>query len=677
MLEQVSAPGGHRPFAAHVWLREALLPGETRTLFLFSLIVGIGSGTGAVIFRYLIKGFDHFFFDIVQPAVATLLGGGAIVVIPALGGAIFGPLIYFFAREAKGHGVPEVMLAVTQHGGKIRPIVALIKALASALCIGSGGSVGREGPIVQIGSALGSTVGQIANASESRTRTLVACGAAGGIAATFNAPIAGVFFALELILREFSPRSFGVVGVASITASIIGRAAFGNSPSFPVSNYELVSVAELPLYAVLAIVAALVGVVFTKALYWFEDRWDAIPIIEFIKPIPGGLILGAIALATPQILGTGYEFMEKALAGDYSLYLLAALVLLKIVAVSTTIGSGGSGGVFAPSLYIGAMLGTAFGVAADHIAPMTIAPAGAYGLVGMAAVFAGAAHAPITSVIILFELTGDYHIILPLMGAVAISTFVSESISRDSIYTLKLRRRGIDLSEGRDVDIMRMLTVAQAMTTEVPVADGEITVTGAAEILRKNHRQTLVVVDREEALIGIIKIRDIQDILLDNRPGATLAEVASRPVITALPQDSLSDAIRRMGQYDYGQLPVVDSLDHTKVIGMLRRSDIVHAYSATLMNRLDHQREHHHQLQDIRETRLVEFEIPAEHPMIGHQIRDLHLTPDAVIIAIDRNNTTIIPRGHTELRARDRLQILARESHIDALWEQLGTYPEV
>ncbi len=399
----------------NTWLQR-MTPSETHILIASGLLVGISAGFGAVVFRYLIQGFHWFFFDELQTLISRFLGSGAIIVIPALGGLIFGPLIYLFAREAKGHGVPEVMLAVAEEGGRIRPRVAVVKSLASALCIGSGGSVGREGPIVQIGSALGSALGQVTKASAERNRTLVACGAAGGIAATFNAPIAGVFFALEVILGEFSTRAFGTVVLASVAASVIGRTFFGDIPAFIVPEYRIVSPVELLLFALLAICAGIGGVFFTRTLYWFEDVFDRVPMREYLKPVPGGLMLGSLAFFMPEILGVGYGPIESALTGHYTLLFLIAVLLLKVVAVSLTIGSGGSGGVFAPSLFIGCMLGTAFGSGAQQLLPIEIGPAGAYGLVGMAALFAGAARAPITAVIILFELSGDYRIILAAHG---------------------------------------------------------------------------------------------------------------------------------------------------------------------------------------------------------------------------------------------------------------------
>ncbi len=291
---------------------------ETQVLLLSGLVVGVGAGLGAVAFRELISGFTFLFFNVLRPALSTLLGPFAIILIPAIGGLIFGPLIYFFAREAKGHGVPEVMLAVAQKGGRIRPIVAAVKSVASAVCIGSGGSVGREGPIVQIGSALGSTWGQLFRMSDARTRTLVACGAAGGIAATFNAPIAGVFFALEIILGEFSTRSFGIVVIASVTAAVIGRTAFGNVPAFPLPSYQIFHFTDIPLYAILGILGAVAGVAFTHILYWFEDRFDAIKMPEYLKPVPGGLLLGALGFFLPQVFGVGYPAMSTALAGHYT-----------------------------------------------------------------------------------------------------------------------------------------------------------------------------------------------------------------------------------------------------------------------------------------------------------------------------------------------------------------------
>src|SRR5664280_749470 len=424
---------------------------ETIFLLFFATLIGVGAGFGAIIFRWMITFFQNLFFTQGQHTLA-FLGSYYVIIIPAFGGVIVGLIVYFFAREAKGHGLPEVMLAVAIGGSRIRPRVAAVKALVSSICIGSGGSVGREGPIVQISSALGSTLGQLFRLSEDKKRILIACGAAGGIAATFNAPLAGIFFALELILREYGTRYFSSVVLSAVTATVISRTFLGSSPAFIIPPYELLSNWDILFYFVLGFLAAFTGWIFIKTLYKCEDIFNALKIPFFAKPAIGGLILGTIGLFFPQIFGVGYSSIELTLKGQLGLLIVLGLVGLKIIATSLTLGSGGSGGVFAPSLFIGAMLGSSFGSLIHLLFPAIPISTGAYALVGMAAVFAGAAQAPISAILILFEMTGDYKIILPLMIACVISTLVIKWISKDSIYTMKLRRRGIDILKLKNED---------------------------------------------------------------------------------------------------------------------------------------------------------------------------------------------------------------------------------
>ncbi len=654
-------------------LLQRLNPSETQVLVASGLAVGTGAGVGAIFFRYLIQSFSYIFFDVIEPTLEIAFGSAAVIFIPALGGLIFGPLIYFFAREAKGHGVPEVMNAVALRGGRIRPIVAVVKSLASALCIGSGGSVGREGPIVQIGSALGSTFGQVLKMSDDRVRTLVACGAAGGIAATFNAPIAGVFFALEIILGEFTTRAFGIVVLASLTASVIGRAAFGNVAAFPVPSYELVSVSELPFYALLAALAAFVGFGFTRTLYWFEDRFDEIKMKEYLKPVPGGLMVGALGLGLPQIFGVGYPAMEKALSGQYAIGLLTILILAKVLAVSLTIGSGGSGGVFAPSLFIGGMLGTAFGTLLHMALPNSTAPAGAYGLVGMAAVFAAAAHAPITAVIILFELTGDYKIILPLMGAVVVSTLVAEALSKETIYTLKLRRQGIDLLAGREVDLLRSIQVFEAMSTSIPLTSRDHSVAEASEILGQSREHALLLVNPMGELDGIVTIGDVGKAMLENKPGLPLSSIATRPVVTTFPDESLSQAIRRMSVRGIKQLAVVRRSNPKRVLGVLRRNDVSRAYSQAMLERMESEHQRPVSPSELRGTQLVEVPVRPASPFVGACLSQLDLPREVLVIAVERGEETVIPRGDTLLAAGDRLLFLVQQERVVAFHEHLAS----
>ncbi len=553
-------------------------------LLALAVAVGIGAGLGAIAFRYLIDGFTYVFTGhesygvdgrVSNPLVPGL-GIWFVALVPIVGGLIYGPLVNRFAGEARGHGVPEVMYAVARRGGRIRPVVAVVKALASALCIGSGGSVGREGPIVQIGSALGSTVGQIARSPEARMRLLVACGAAGGISATFNAPIAGVFFALEVILRDFETRSFSAVVVSSVTADVIGRAAFGSEAFLELPQVGVGAVGGYPLYLLLGLVAAVVGVLFIRVLYGMEDRADRLwRFSEAWRPAVGGLLLGLLLLAVPQMYGVGYDVLESAIAGQYTLLFLLALLAAKVLATSLTLSIGGSGGVFAPALFMGAMLGSAFGLAAHDLLPGLAGPAAAYGLIGMGAVFAAAARAPMTAILIIFELTGDYRIMLPLMLAVVIATAVANRLSSDSIYTLKLARRGIDLLRRRPASPMEAITVAEAMRPMPSPVAVAAPLSEAVELLSAGEEPALPVVDAEGAFLGILRDDELEQALSEGEE--TDAGALARKLPTLTPSESLSEATGTLVRTDSAGLAVLDEKGE-RVVGWLSHRDILRVY---------------------------------------------------------------------------------------------------
>jgi CIC family chloride channel protein len=403
---------------------------EHATMAILATIVGVIGGFGAIGFRYLID----FVQLISYGAEGNLLEVARLspwylrIWVPALGGLVVGPVVYFFAREAKGHGVPEVMEAVALRSGIIRKRVVFVKSLASAICIGTGGSVGREGPIVQIGSAIGSTMGQLLKVSADRIRTLVGCGAAAGIAATFNAPVAGAMFALEVVLGDFGLATFSPIVISAVAATAVSRHFLGNSPAFIVPAYQLVSPWELPLYVLLGLFCALVAVSFTLLLYRAEDAFEQLRFPEYLKATLGGLALGIMGLLFPHILGVGYPAIDLALVQKLSWGVLLLLVAFKILATSITIGSGGSGGIFAPSLFMGAMAGGFFGTAVHSVLPDITAPPGAYSIVGMGAVVSGTTHGPLSAILILFEMTGDYKIILPLMIACIVSSLASTQL---------------------------------------------------------------------------------------------------------------------------------------------------------------------------------------------------------------------------------------------------------
>ncbi|MCO5972986.1 chloride channel protein [Actinoallomurus soli] len=550
-----------------------------------SLLVGAGAGLGAIVFRWLIKTFTHLFSGhadysaagrVANPHVPWL-GPWFLLLAPVIGGLVYGPLVQRFAREARGHGVPEVMLAVAQRGGRIGAQVAVVKSLASALCIGSGGSVGREGPIVQIGSALGSSIGRLMRLSENRLRVLVACGAAGGIAATFNAPLAGVFFAMELILRDFTAESFGAVVLSGVTASVVGRAAMGDVAFLQLPSFHVRHPAEYLLYALLGVVAGAVGVGFTRILYLIEDFCDwAWRGPEWLRPAAGGLLLGGLLLALPQMYGVGYPVLENAIGGRYLIGMLLLLLVGKMVATSLTIGIGGSGGVFAPSLFMGAMFGSAFGLVVHHLLPGTVGPAGAYGLVGMGAVFAGAARAPITAVVIMFELTGEYSIILPLMLAIVLATLVGKLLSADTIYTLKLRRRGIDIDDHTRANPLAAKPVADVIEPVPAPLPQDTPLPEAARRLVLSEHGVLPVTGPDGTYRGTVSARAAAEALTEgDQAPPTIGELTElpAPVTSDL---SLADALHILVGAPGTGLPVLDD-SRTTLVGWITHQTVLSA----------------------------------------------------------------------------------------------------
>ena len=432
-----------------VWLRASFLP-EQNYLIILAVVVGVLTGFGSVGFIYVLK----FVADFARGPVAGMLSGfgsAQLVLLPALGGLLVGPIVHRFAREAKGHGVPEVMTALASRGGHIRKRVVTIKVIASSLTIGFGGAAGREGPMVQIGSAIGSTVGRWTHLTTDNVRTLVTCGAAGGIAATFNAPIAAAIFSMEVLIGRIRT-DFLLVLLTSLSSCMIARYFLGNFPAFMSPVYDLVSPAELPLYFLMGVLVGTAAIGYVKLLYKSEDLFGDWKFPDYLKPAVGGLIVGLILRYYPEVYGSGLPAVESALWVRFSWQMLLALFAAELIANCATLGSGGSGGVFAPSLYMGAMLGGAFGSVAHGLFPDWTAGSGAYAMVGMAAFFAASAKAPTTSILILFEMTNDYRIMLPLMAATVGSVYVSHRLFPHSIYTLKLHRRGINFPQQEEDD---------------------------------------------------------------------------------------------------------------------------------------------------------------------------------------------------------------------------------
>ncbi|MBU0741297.1 chloride channel protein [bacterium] len=510
-----------------------------------------------------------------------------IVAAPAAGGLVVGLIIRLFAREAKGHGVPEVIEAVMLRGGRIRPRVVIAKMIASGVCIGTGGSVGREGPIVQIGASLGSAIGQWLHMGERRIRTLVGCGAAAGIAGTFNAPIAGVLFAAEVILGDFALTSLTPIVISSVAATVVCHHFLGNVPAFVIPAYTLVSPNELFAYAFLGIVAGLVALLFVRVLYGMEDFWDG-PLGRIPGParaLLGGAVIGAIALRYPEIMGVGYEAIEMALREQLVWSTLLILAGVKIFAVSTTIGSGGSGGVFAPSLFIGSMLGGSVGGAVHTFWPALTATPGAYALVGMGAVVAATTHAPITAFMIIFELTSDYKIILPLMITCVLATLIATRLSDASIYSMKLIRRGIDMYRGKSLNVLHHLKVRDVMREPGTTVSPDTHLLSLLSVFMTNPTDTFFVVDGTGRLLGVINIDDLRPLMQDPE---TLDSVLiaydimrEREFPAVGPEDGLDEVMRQLGRYRFA-VPV---LAEGRLVGTIWPEDVINRYNAEVFKR--------------------------------------------------------------------------------------------
>jgi CIC family chloride channel protein len=675
---------------------------ETAVMLTMALVVGLGSGFGAVAFRWLIETAHTFFFVtfpafLPSPALPLFRLQTLITAItPAVGGLIVGLITCFVAPEARGPGVSSVMEALALQGGRIRPLVIAARPIATSVSLGSGGSGGREGPVVQLGSAIGSALSQLARLSDERTRNLVACGAAGGVAATFNAPLAGVMFALEVLLAEFRLVQFTSVVVAAVVATVIGHTYLGDVPAFPFPASASPKAWELPIYALLGAAAAFVGVGFTHALYLVDDLFERQSCSPFLKPVFGGVIVGVVGLWFPQVLGIGYSSIEAVLFNRLTLISIAVLGLLKIVVTAITIGSGGSGGIFGPCLFIGAMLGGLFGQAVHQGPPGSSVPS-SYALVGMSAVFAAASRAPITAILTLFEMTRDYNVILPLMLATVISAIVARHLLDDSIYTVKLTRRGIDIHADRNLDLMSTILVSEAMTPidEITTVTPATPLTELARMFDETHDHGLfghtVVVDGHRRLKGIVSLSDLERAQTQQLMMGEVADIQVTNVRTVFPDQTLKAALRHFGALDVGRIPVVDRANPRRVVGLLRRGDIVRAYSHAALDQqarlkdLDRARlERRTGLstsapgagtptpqEGRRSSSIVEIRLQDHHEAVGKTLEELDLPSRSLIASVRRGERVLIPRGNTRLEAGDVIVALVAQEDRRPLRQRL------
>jgi len=560
------------------------LPSYARKWVLLDILgclVGVLGGLGAVLFRFAISMSHILFFDVILHNIKLQLGGAnlGVILLPALGGLIIGPIVVKLSPETRGHGVPEVMEAAILRGGRIRRRVVFLKVFASSITIGSGGSAGKVGPIAQIGATLGSMIGQLFKLDARGMRLLVVCGLAAGIAGTFNAPLGGALFGLELLYRGIGLFNAIPVILSSVMGASVASMFLGAKPAFNPMGAAAWTIQELPLYLLLGFTSGIASILWVKVFYAVWDLFKRLNISPLLKPAMGGLIAGLIGVlyADYGVMGVGCEGINLLLAGKLTLTLLILLGFLKILATSFTIGSGGSGGIFAPSLYIGGMFGEALGTLFHMLFPSIVTQPMTYALAGMASVLAGAVQAPINVIILIPEASGTFTLIPPIMVSSIASFFTSWLVLRgSSIYTIKLERRGIRLRMGRSF-ILDSIKVEEVMSRNVITLSPEMPVPALETFFEEYHHTGYPVVE-DGKLVGIVTISDVQKIPLEKRDKLKIRDIASRRLVVTYPDETVHQALDKMYVKDVGRLPVVDRRDPTKILGIISKHDILKAF---------------------------------------------------------------------------------------------------
>lgn len=577
-----------------------LEPSPETVVLLLAVLIGTATGMGVVTFHYLIHAIHSL---MLENLMGVIFGWGAwtLACVPTVGGLIVGLM-----RLASPDFGPSIssLIAATQGVQKLLPLRPVTKMVAAAVSLGSGASLGPEGPSVEIGANFGMLLGQVLQVSRERQQLLLGAGAAAGLAAGFNAPIAGVFFALEVVLgTTFATSAVSVVLLAAVVASLIAQIGLGAQPAFTLPVYEVRSpLVELPLYLILGVLASLVSLTYTQSIALarrcFRGQVPGLgwlgSIPRPIQPVIGGLCVGLAALQWPQILGIGYETVEAILQDvHFSLAVIVSLLVVKLVMTAISLGSGLVGGIFAPAMFLGATLGTAYGKILAAIIPIgsvNIAAPPAYAMVGMAAVLAGSARAPLTAILLMFELTRDYRIVLPLMAAVGLSIWLVERIKFTPAKSQNLQQMGINVEKDQNREILQEISVAEAMHQQSPVLSGLLPVIEAGLALTSSQSRSALVVDDGDRIIGIVTLQDINraiaraesDLATANLAAMPLADICTTELLYANPDEPLADALDRMAARGLHQLPVVERDNPQVVLGVLEQEHIATVCSVAL-----------------------------------------------------------------------------------------------
>jgi H+/Cl- antiporter ClcA/CBS domain-containing protein len=595
-----SQTASHQPDATPAGLVDwsSLRPAPETIILLLAVLIGCGAGMGVVTFRYLIDLIHHLMLENLMGAIAHW-GAWTLACVPTLGGIIVGLMRWRW--QTFGPGISS-LIAASRGTQEISPIRPVTKMVAASVSLGSGASLGPEGPSVEIGANLGMLLGQALRVSQERQQVLLGAGAAAGLAAGFNAPIAGVFFALEVVLgKTFATSAASVVLLAAVVAALIAQIGLGGQPAFNLPAYEVRSLLELPLYIGLGLFASLVAMAYTNTIQFMQQVFQGevqgffwmqrLP--RELHPVMGGLCVGVVALQLPQILGVGYETVEAILRDvKFSLPLLITLLGMKLALTAISLGSGLVGGIFAPAMYLGAALGAAYGKALPLVLPMFavhIAAPPAYAMVGMAAVLAASARAPLTAILLLFELTRDYRIVLPLMAAVGLSVWLVDRMTPTKPNSVMLQSIAVNSDQDRKQELMQTITVAEVMQPKFLRLLASVSVVEAGVMLTERRSHSVLVVNATEELVGILTLQDINRAIArwDNHPDRleeslldqSIGEICTRKVLCAYPDEPVTVVLDRMATRDLRQLPVLDRTDPNCILGLVDQSGIALACS--------------------------------------------------------------------------------------------------
>lgn len=569
------------------------LPGENTRMILVAACIGLMAGVAIIVFRESVDFVHEQLF--VRGYEWLRIGEGGwrgflLPLIPMFGMVLLIPLSLAFPGKVNGYGFTKFLRRVNLENGVIHIRNIFIKLVSTAITIGSGNSAGVEGPIAVIGGALGSQVGQRSRVSGKRMKVYIAAGCAGGIAGIFNAPLAGMFFAAEIVLLgTYEISSFSALVISSAFATVVSRAWYGEVPAFPIPDYHMVNpFVEMPLYSILALIIGLLAVLHIRFFYFVRDKFQALPLHDQAKPIFGALLVGSIGIAFPQVMGDGYEYIENALAGHGLVWVMLALIFLKSIATAITLGSGGAGGVFAPALFIGAVCGGAYGGVVHYLLPEYTASPGAYATIGIGAFLAASTHAPMTAIFLLFEMTGNYLIIIPVMLVSILSTVVATKFYPDSIDTVDFSREGINIHEGREVAIMKSIRVGKAITEDVDFISETANINHLLQLFRYARDSFYFpVINHKGLMVGVVSMQDVKTILHDEeqRVCFLVGAICTRDVIMLTPDDNLYDAMQLFDIKGIDEIPVVETLEEPWVLGMLKRSDVTAAYNHEILKR--------------------------------------------------------------------------------------------